>query len=316
MNTSNQLLSQTLPYCELNSKIVELCTHSRIDSPHYHSEGQLWYTLEGCYQFAVNKTEYTLPRGSLLFIPPYAPHFINTLDFPSKKLVRCTINIKDYNDICTTKESPVPLLSFNDFGLYVDGEPHIMATQLSEDDMNKADVLFNDLIKMQNENISKETILRVINSIMHFLPKSDAPKLTKSKLSTLSEKFNTITDIVTYIFDNFSKQINSDDMHKKAMMSRAVFFRSFQMITGVTFVTFLNSFRVRKAQSQLTYTDTKLDAIAAECGFAHQSHMIHTFKRSTSHTPTEYKFLSRDWYQKYRPEILQKKMLHKDSDED
>ena len=315
METPNQLLAHNLPYRELRTRIVDLCTHSRIDSPHYHSEAQLWYTLEGCYQFSVNDTVYTLPRGSLLFIPPYAPHFINTLDFPDKKLVCCTINIKEYNDICATKEMPIPILSFNDFGLYVNGEPRTIATQLVDEDIKKADILLGDLVKMQNEDISKETMLRLISSIFSFLPKCDAPKLTINKLSLFLEKFDAITDVVTYIFDNFSKQINSDDMYKKAMMSRSVFFRSFQMITGVTFVTFLNSFRVKKAQYQLTHTDIKLDSIAAECGFTHQSHMIHTFKKSTSHTPTEYKVLSRDWYQKYRPELLRKYKSRESTDE-
>lgn len=316
MSNPNQLLSHNLPYHELRTQIIELCTHSRIDSPHYHSEAQLWYTLEGCYQSSVNNTTYTLPRGSLLFIPPYAPHFINTLDFPEKKLVCCTINIKEYNDICATKEMPIPLLSFSDFGFYLNGEPHIAATQLTDEDMKKADILFGDLVKMQNEDISRETILHLISNIIQFFPKCDAPKLTKNKLSMFWEKFNAITTVVTYIFDNFSKQINSDDMHKMAMMSRAVFFRSFQRITGVTFVTFLNSFRVRQAQHHLVHTDTKLDSIASECGFTHQSHMIHTFKKSTSHTPTEYKSLSREWRQKYRPELSQEKQTQQDTKED
>ena len=64
--------------------------------------------------------------------------------------------------------------------------------------------------------------------------------------------------------------------------------KTFKSITGVNFVTYLNTVRVGKALEQLRTEERNIIDIAMDCGFNNPRTFNRVFKEITQLTPTEY----------------------------
>ncbi len=60
-------------------------------------------------------------------------------------------------------------------------------------------------------------------------------------------------------------------------------------MTGQSFVAYLNSFRVARAQELLASTDQAISEISLETGFCNQSYFGVIFRRITGVTPLQYR---------------------------
>jgi len=76
-------------------------------------------------------------------------------------------------------------------------------------------------------------------------------------------------------------------------LSRAHFRRSFKQITGQSFVSYLNHFRIAKGQELLAKTDKSIAEVSQEAGFCDQSYFGLVFRRLTRLTPFQYRQQSR-----------------------
>lgn len=301
MNIPERLDSVVTPYRRISKKTVEICSHSRIDAIHYHPEAQLWYTLSGAYEQFINGTECVLPHGSMIFIPPFAKHSLNTLNQPDKKLICCSFFIDSYNRAVADDNNTMPLLSFNDFGIYINGKPHTGVVLFEGEARASADAFFSDLLTKCNEGAPDSEIFRLISRPLSLLPEAPGEDMKPNKFDAYLEKYTTVCKAVDYIYHNYSNDTCVDDVCKITAMSKTVFFKTFRMITGNTFLNYVNSFRLNRVKSSLIATDLTLDAIAYDCGFTHKSHLIQTFKSKYHCSPGEYKKFARPWYEKYGP---------------
>ncbi len=72
-------------------------------------------------------------------------------------------------------------------------------------------------------------------------------------------------------------------------MSKAHFMRSFKKVTGQSFDTYLNHFRIHKAQALLASSDKPIFTVSREVGFCDQSYFGLVFRRLVHVTPREYR---------------------------
>ena len=72
-------------------------------------------------------------------------------------------------------------------------------------------------------------------------------------------------------------------------MSQSHLMYLFREATGQSFVSYLNRFRIAKAQDLLATSDASLVAISQLVGFCSQSHFGQVFRRLIGETPNEYR---------------------------
>lgn len=72
-------------------------------------------------------------------------------------------------------------------------------------------------------------------------------------------------------------------------MSESHFMRLFKQVTGQSFISYLNHFRIAKAQALLATTDKPVAEISQEVGFCDQSYFGLTFRKLAQMTPLQYK---------------------------
>jgi AraC family transcriptional regulator len=92
-----------------------------------------------------------------------------------------------------------------------------------------------------------------------------------------------------YIEAYLDKAIDLDGLSRASSLSVSHFVRQFRVTTGVSPHQFVLRRRVERAKRMLQYSERAVAQIALDCGFSHQEHLTHTFKRFTGATPARYR---------------------------
>lgn len=96
--------------------------------------------------------------------------------------------------------------------------------------------------------------------------------------------------VFEYIDHNYPLPITVQDVAARVHMSKSSFMRFFKQVTGQSFITYLNQFRVSRAQALLKTTDKSIAEVSQEVGFCDQSYFGLLFRKLTGRTPREYKY--------------------------
>jgi AraC-like DNA-binding protein len=96
-------------------------------------------------------------------------------------------------------------------------------------------------------------------------------------------------EVLAYMRDHYGSSISNQQLAHLSQMSVRTFERNFQSAFHLTPQKYLRNLRLRIASHSLVYTNLPLAQVAAECGFADQSHFTHEFRRHFGRTPGEYR---------------------------
>lgn len=98
-----------------------------------------------------------------------------------------------------------------------------------------------------------------------------------------------MTDVYTYIRENYFKPVSLEKIAKVAKMSPFAFSRYFKKNCGAGYVEYLNRVRTNKACYLLRETDYQVQDIAMECGFASISNFNKQFRKTEGISPRDYR---------------------------
>ncbi|HUX95520.1 MAG TPA: AraC family transcriptional regulator [Bacteroidales bacterium] len=140
-------------------------------------------------------------------------------------------------------------------------------------------------------NKSLDKMLDFFN-VLNILTKSEKKVFLCSENYKMSfdEKGNKkMTDVYTYIRENYFKPISLKKVAKIARMSPFSFSRYFKKNCGACFVEYLNRVRTNKACYLLRETDHQVQDIALECGFGSISNFNKQFRKAEGLAPRDYR---------------------------
>jgi AraC-like DNA-binding protein len=98
-----------------------------------------------------------------------------------------------------------------------------------------------------------------------------------------------MSDVYTYIRENYFKAIPLERIAKIAKMSPNAFSRYFKINSGAGFIEYLNRVRTNKACYLLRETEYPVHDIAMECGFASISNFNKQFRKTEGISPREFR---------------------------
>jgi len=110
-----------------------------------------------------------------------------------------------------------------------------------------------------------------------------------SNLETLSYNSRRVEKIMTYLNNNFDKNISLADAAKIAGMTEVALSRFFKVRTGKTFVDTINEVRLGHASRMLIDTTNSITEVAYKCGFNNMSNFNRLFKKKKDCTPKEFR---------------------------
>jgi len=107
---------------------------------------------------------------------------------------------------------------------------------------------------------------------------------------TFDERGNKkMSDVYTYIRENYFKNIPLEKIAKVAKMSPFAFSKYFKKNCGAGFVEYLNRVRTNKACYLLRETEYPVHEIAAECGFGSISNFNKQFRKTEGVSPRDFR---------------------------
>ena len=103
------------------------------------------------------------------------------------------------------------------------------------------------------------------------------------------EEDNVIDTVVTYIEENYDKELAIPDLAELAGLSEYYFSRKFKKQTGFTIHEYILKTRVNSAKMLLKSSGLSLREIAYQCGFSNESSFSNTFKKIAGMTPGSFR---------------------------
>lgn len=135
-----------------------------------------------------------------------------------------------------------------------------------------------------------EQFLEVLKILKILADTKDYKQLHKKEPTNLYNKKETdrLTRINHYIKENYTQKITLNKVAGIAHLNNAAFCRYFKKMTKLTFVEYLNHFRINEAK-RLLLTDNNVSQTCYACGFESLSYFNRTFKKVTGENPLHYK---------------------------
>ena len=100
--------------------------------------------------------------------------------------------------------------------------------------------------------------------------------------------FQTVQEAIKFIRDHYREKIYIDDVASLLMTNKYSLAHSFKKVTGQTLVSYLNSYRCKKA-AELIRDGKNVNEAAELCGFNNMSFFTKTFKKYLGYLPSKSK---------------------------
>lgn len=98
-----------------------------------------------------------------------------------------------------------------------------------------------------------------------------------------------IKEVIKYIETNYQKHITIEEMASICGFSSSHFMKFFKNVMGISFIDYLNDYRLSMAARMLIASDDKIIEIASCCGYDNLSYFNRVFKKKYGTTPSSYR---------------------------
>ena len=236
---------------------------------HWHDAYEFILELEGRFAMTVKQKEYIMQAGEIIAINPMEIHTSNSLSGDcSITVIIPSMFFKKY-----APNAPLPVFP-NKFS-------HGQTARLRE------------LLKRCNEKFELAqagNYLAFYSELFHFVDVLYGQRLTQVKDNIVfltdfeKERLEIITD---YIEEHYSEPLTLQDAAAVLHLQTNYFCRFFKKITGMSFLQYLNDFRVVKIYSDIMHTNDPIKDILSRHGFYDYKNFRQCFYRRYQCTPTE-----------------------------
>jgi AraC-like DNA-binding protein len=220
--------------------------------------------LEGEKYMLVNRHEYFLKRGDLLYIPA------NTLVFTD--IPKAKTNFRSFN-LVLTEAAMQTLYGFQEGEKYAFNNTVFKATQIPA------------VIKELKKTLTAFPLKETKNEKL-FLELLDPIKQELFQPSTMSQKRPSEEIINKVLLQALHHPVNLSQMASLSCMSLATFKRRFKAIYGISPKTWLRDQRLQAAYFHLKTNKEKVSDILIHFGFDNFSHFSYLFRKTFHTTPS------------------------------
>jgi AraC-type DNA-binding domain-containing proteins len=246
---------------------------------HSQDSWELSYVIVGSGIRQIGYVREPFNAGEIVLIPPEIPHcwnFDRNVTDKDGRISNITLIFKNaFLDKCVTS---FPELS-----------PSVLKLRETSDAIQfctkKAERLISILEAMRSET-DAERIASAI-SILIALTEDGSSRIV-GRRHTADPSQERMDRIRTYVICNATRPISLYEISKHVGMNRSSFCIFFKKMTGKTFVTFLNEYRIGLACDLLEKRASNISQICYSCGFNDTPYFNRLFKRTTGLTPFEY----------------------------
>lgn len=251
--------------------------HYTMQKNHFHPYYEIYYLLDGERFYFIKDRTYPITKGGLVFIGKYDLH--KTADTGVADHERILIQFDDSFLACFA--DPLLLAPFH--------KPSKRLQLTFPEQARMENLLFQMLDEYENRNPGWTTYLQA--SLVQLLIGNERLFQGESTFGFehASPLHRKISEIVEYINVNYSEEISLSSLSEAFYISPYYLSRKFKEVTGFSFVEYVNSVRMKEAQTLLRQTDQQIIRIAEQTGFDNIAHFGRVFKQMMKTSPMEYR---------------------------
>ncbi|MDW3652542.1 MAG: AraC family transcriptional regulator [Bacteroidia bacterium] len=248
---------------------------------HFHKEFELIYFLEGQGHRIVGDHISHFQKGELVLVGEWLPHlWRNDANFDGKA---------DFIVVKFAKE----FLGVNLFSLPELSEIRVLLQKSFRGILfsKKTQMEIGKLLLQLSESKSVDLLINFLK-VLNILSRDEDYQLLSSPhfvLPSSGSRENRLQKVITYISNNYSRNINLEEISGIAHMTPPAFCRFFKNSTHKTFSHFLNEVRISKACQLLINGEISIKEICYEVGFNSLTNFNRTFRSIKGETPSSYR---------------------------
>lgn len=247
---------------------------------HWHDSMELVFVKQGIGTIQLGTTTYPAHRGDIFIFTPGTLHALRQADGQSMEYENIIFELEllgGAGDLCAEKYI-LPLQSGR----------LALAGHLTPNDLCYLHAAAC-LREIEDANRSKlpgyELVIK--GALLRFL----ALLIAQGTQPLPAETTDTqrLKAVLQWIAAHYAEELRIADAAQVCSFSSSHFMRWFRQMTGQSFVTFLNEYRLNSAAEALHTTDETILTIASQCGFENLSYFNRAFKAHFGMTPREYR---------------------------
>ena len=241
---------------------------------HYHHSYELYYLLEGEREYFIGDMFFKVTKGDFVYVPGNMIHRTG-----GNGATRILLYFKT-NFIGKYMRQPM-------LERLLPREPFVF--RASQTDDKQLNLLLNRIMteyakRERNPEEADEALLAgYLFELMLFVNTSE-----NNYVPHISED-NRISRIIRYINENYAHISGMEEVADKFFISKYYLCRIFKESIGVSFVSYLNTIRIKAACELLKSGDSYLSDVAISCGFNSTPYFCKVFKDEKGVSPSEYR---------------------------
>jgi AraC family transcriptional activator of pobA len=257
---------------------------------HQANQCEVVYIQSGEMVFQIPGSNCVLKKGDLLLINPGSFHRIRSTDCSAPEVREAVLFF-----------SPELIRS----ACLAGGDVQCYLIPFTINDPSSAQVVtsqtglpakIGDLICQINEELPatslrarlavKTYVKMILMLLVNYYSES---RQTKEVFANAQRNVEQLRPLFEFLDKHCGHPIRAEDGARVMGMSKWQFNRFLNMVTGHSFISYLNLFRIAKAQSLLASTDTPISQVSLEVGFCDQSYFGVVFRRLVGMTPFQFR---------------------------
>lgn len=248
---------------------------------HWHDEAEFIYIKKGCGVITIDLIEHTVIEGDIALILPGNVHGIFQHASDSMEYENIIFDPKMFD---SKQDGFFDSFLKPFFGNEVE-LPHIFNSGVAGYESIKRHLDSNDNI---SSNRSGGWGLAIKGNL--YLLLFDLVTLYEKKTNiSRDRRIDRLKPVIKHVELHYGDHMNVSEMADLAGFSESHFMRFFKEAFGVSFVTYLNDYRLSMAARLLVQSEESVLNISEQVGFDNLSHFNRCFKKKYNVTPREYR---------------------------
>ena len=254
---------------------------------HWHYFIEMIYVFSGKVVVTCKDEKFELSAGDFIFIPPEVIHSFSSVSGNEYKfgVIKYDINKIHLSSVYLPKLGVL----LRDSTLQKELPIAFHEDQFKDIDLKK---MFDDSIRECTEkkygydSYLYACFVQVIIKLIRIW--QDGGYLNNIVVNTKTDNYS-IRNIIEYIDEHSGDNIPVSELAKMCNMSYSYFAKEFKAMYGQSCKEYIEFIKLSKAENLLLFTNSDLNFISEETGFADCSHFIRVFKRRYGMTPKKYR---------------------------
>lgn len=252
---------------------------------HFHPGIEMIFVHEGSGQLILEQSIYEVKPGTLIFLKPYQPHYLQMQINPAKPYIRSLIKYETSYFSENLKAFP----QLHEFHEYLCSDTSTAQVQYVPEWKRFEQFLQENYERLQRHpyrNQMEGNALFLVNILHYLYPLWNTGNVSKQRRQAAAP---TVAKMIRWIDENYEQDFQLEALAQAVHISPNYASHLFRQTTGKTIMEFLTDRRLKQACILLKTTSGSVQEIGEKSGWVNFNYFCSIFKKRMGMTPKQYR---------------------------